>query len=114
MAETSQKRITLSNFFEQIVEIDKVANKALKQSNESVSISERTKLDLERLIQTLRITFDGDSANVQPAGSVTNITQNNKEITKIIREDAIEDREIAIKIINKRLKEQNPNSKEYM
>ena len=94
MAETSQKRITLSNFFEQIVEIDKVANKALKQSNESVSISERTKLDLERLIQTLRITFDGDSANVQPAGSVTNITQNNKEITKIIREDAIEDREI--------------------
>ena len=94
MAETSKKRITLSNFFEQIVEIDKVANKALKQSNESVSISERTKLDLERLIQTLRITFDGDSANVQPAGSVTNITQNNKEITKIIREDAIEDREI--------------------
>jgi hypothetical protein len=25
-----------------------------------------------------------------------------------------EDREIAIRIINKRLKEQNPNSKEYM
>ena len=27
---------------------------------------------------------------------------------------SFEDREIAIKIINKRLKEQNPNSKEYM
>lgn len=27
---------------------------------------------------------------------------------------SFDDREIAIKIINKRLKEQNPNSKEYM
>ena len=27
---------------------------------------------------------------------------------------SFEDREIAVKVINKRLKEQNPNAKEYM
>jgi len=114
MAETSEKRITLSNFFEQIVEVDKVANKALKQSNESVSISEKNKLDLERLIQTLKITFDRDQESTKSEVSqqisnvnniinqkneqITNIIRENKEIggkvSSIIREDEVEDREL--------------------
>jgi len=93
MAETSEKRITLSNFFEQIVEVNKVANKALKQSNESVSISEKNKLDLERLIQTLKVTFDRDQESTksevsQQISNVNNIiNQKNEQITNIIREN---------------------------
>ena len=112
MAETGQKRITLSNFFEQIVEIDKVSQQALKRSNESVSISEKTKLDLEKLIATLKITFDRDLQNVQSGLSqqVTNIFNRNNsrqvtyrldgaggqqnQISTLIREDAVEDTEL--------------------
>ena len=75
MAETAQKKITLNNFFEQIVEINKVSQKALKKSDESLSVSEKTKIDLERLIQLLKVDF-------------------NKETQNIIREDATEDREL--------------------
>ena len=75
MAETTQKKITLNNFFEQIVEINKVSQKALKKSDESLSVSEKTKIDLERLIQLLKVDF-------------------NKETQNIIREDATEDREL--------------------
>jgi len=55
MAETIQNKITLSNFFEQIVEINKVSQQALKRANQGVSISEKNRLDLEKLIQTLEI-----------------------------------------------------------
>ena len=75
MAETAQKKITLNNFFEQIVEINKVSQKAMEKSNESLSVSEKTKIDLERLIQLLKVDF-------------------NKETENIIREDATEDREL--------------------
>lgn len=75
MAETAQKKITLNNFFEQIVEINKISQKALKKSDESLSVSEKTKIDLERLIQLLKVDF-------------------NKETENIIREDATEDREL--------------------
>jgi len=114
MAETLEKRITLNNFFEQVVEVDKVANKALKQSNESVSISEKNKLDLEKLIQTLKVTFDRDQESTKSEVSqqisnvnniisqkneqIINIIRENKEIggkvSSIIREDEVEDREL--------------------
>jgi len=55
MAETIQNKITLSNFFEQIVEVNKVSQQALKRANQGVSISEKNRLDLEKLIQTLEI-----------------------------------------------------------
>jgi len=55
MAETIQNKITLNNFFEQIVEINKISQQALKRANQGVSISEKNKLDLEKLIQTLGI-----------------------------------------------------------
>jgi hypothetical protein len=112
MAETGQKKITLSNFFEQIVEINKVSQEALKKSNESVSISEKTKLDLEKLIATLKITFDRDLQNVEAQSSrqvtnilnrndnrqITNVIQENAaqrdQISSLIREDAVEDTEL--------------------
>jgi len=98
MAETSQKKITLSNFFEQIVEINKVSQKALERSNQSVSISEKTRIDLEKLIATLKISFNGDSQNVQPqaAGQVTNVLNrnDNRRTTNIIRENTIQGSQI--------------------
>lgn len=113
MAETSQKKITLSNFFEQIVEIDKISQQALKKSNESVSISEKTRLDLEKLIATLKISFGDNLQNVQAQSSsnqVTNIVNRNNnqqinnlfkqnidqssQISSLVREDAVEDREL--------------------
>ena len=86
MAETAQKKITLNNFFEQIVEINKVSQKALKKSDESLSVSEKTKIDLERLIQLLKVDF---TKEVEKSKS-----ESGKEITNIIREDATEDREL--------------------
>lgn len=113
MAETSQKKITLSNFFEQIVEINKISQEALKKSNESVSISEATRIDLEKLIATLKITFGDNLQNVQAQSSsnqVTNIVNRNNnqqinnlfkqnidqssQISSLVREDAVEDREL--------------------
>jgi len=104
MAETSQKKITLSNFFEQIVEINKISQQALKKSNESVSISEKTRIDLEKLIATLKISFGDNLQNVQAQSSsnqVTNIVnrikQNidqSRQISSLVREDAVEDREL--------------------
>lgn len=110
MAETSQKKITLSNFFEQIVEINKVSQEALKKSNESVSISEKTRIDLEKLIATLKINFDREVQNVEAQVSskdTTNIINRNdnrqilniikeqrSSISSLIREDAVEDREL--------------------
>ena len=112
MAETSQKKITLSNFFEQIVEINKISQKALERSNESVSISEKTRIDLEKLIATLKISFDRELQNVEAQTSnqvtnvlnrssntqITNLIRENKsqnnQISSLIREDATEDQEL--------------------
>tara|TARA_B100001778_G_scaffold330630_1_gene333446 strand:+ start:115 stop:1521 length:1407 start_codon:yes stop_codon:yes gene_type:complete len=48
-----KKKITLSNFFEQIVEVDKVAQTALSNSNNLQSQFNAIQLDLSRLIETL-------------------------------------------------------------
>ena len=73
-----KKKITLNNFFEQIVEIDKIANAALSNSNNLQSQLNAIQLDLARLIQSLQVNFDSGVQNVQ--------TQIN-EVTNVIVDD---------------------------
>ena len=76
--EQPKKKITLNNFFEQIVEIDKVANAALTNSNMVQSQLNAIQLDLKRLIESLQI------------NEVTNVIVQEQEIKKS-ETDALEE-----------------------
>ena len=72
--EQPKKKITLNNFFEQIVEIDKVANAALTNSNMVQSQLNAVQLDLKRLVESLQVNFDSGVQNVQnQINEVTNV-----------------------------------------
>ena len=83
--EQPKKKITLNNFFEQIVEIDKVANAALTNSNMVQSQLNAIQLDLKRLIESLQVNFDSGVQNVQ--------TQINEVTNVIVQEQAIKQSE---------------------
>ena len=89
--EQPKKKITLNNFFEQIVEIDKVANAALTNSNMVQSQLNAIQLDLKRLIESLQINFDSGVQNVQTQiNEVTNVIVQEQEIKKS-ETDALEE-----------------------
>ena len=83
--EQPKKKITLNNFFEQIVEIDKVANAALTNSNMVQSQLNAVQLDLKRLVESLQVNFDSVVQNVQ--------TQINEVTNVIVQEQAIKQSE---------------------
>ena len=83
--EQPKKKITLNNFFEQIVEIDRVANAALTNSNMVQSQLNAIQLDLKRLIESLQVNFDSGVQNVQ--------TQINEVTNVIVQEQAIKQSE---------------------
>ena len=83
--EQPKKKITLNNFFEQIVEIDKVANAALTNSNMVQSQLNAVQLDLKRLVESLQVNFDSGVQNVQ--------TQINEVTNVIVQEQAIKQSE---------------------
>ena len=60
--EQPKKKITLNNFFDQIVEIDQIANAALSNSNNLQSQLNAIQLDLARLIQTCLL-YTSDAAD---------------------------------------------------
>ena len=81
--EQPKKKITLNNFFEQIVEIDKVANAALTNSNVVQSQLNAVQLDLKRLVESLQVNFDSGVQNVQTQiNEVTNVIVQEQEIKK--------------------------------
>ena len=89
--EQPKKKITLNNFFEQIVEIDKVANAALTNSNMVQSQLNAIQLDLKRLIESLQVNFDSGVQNVQTQiNEVTNVIVQEQEIKKS-ETDALEE-----------------------
>ena len=89
--EQPKKKITLNNFFEQIVEIDKVANMALSNSNMVQSQLNAVQMDLKRLIESLQINFDSGVQNVQnQINEVTNVIVQEQEIKKS-ETDALEE-----------------------
>ena len=83
--EQPKKKITLNNFFEQIVEIDRVANAALTNSNMVQSQLNAIQLDLKRLIESLQVNFDSGVQNVQ--------TQINEVTNVIVQEQTIKQSE---------------------
>ena len=89
--EQPKKKITLNNFFEQIVEIDKVANMALSNSNMVQSQLNTIQLDLKRLIESLQVNFDSGVQNVQTQiNEVTNVIVQEQGIKKS-ETDALEE-----------------------
>ena len=88
--EQPQKKITLSNFFEQIVEVNKVANAALTNSNSLRSQLNAVQLDLKRLVESLQVNFDSGVKNVQTQiNEVTNVIVDDQRI-KQSETDALE------------------------
>ena len=89
--EQPKKKITLNNFFEQIVEIDKVANAALTNSNNLRSQLNAVQLDLKRLVESLQVNFDSGVQNVQTQiNEVTNVIVDDQRI-KQSETDALEE-----------------------
>ena len=89
--EQPKKKITLNNFFEQIVEIDKVANMALSNSNMVQSQLNTIQLDLKRLVESLQVNFDSGVQNVQTQiNEVTNVIVQEQGIKKS-ETDALEE-----------------------
>jgi len=88
--ERPQKKITLNNFFEQIVEIDKVASAALTNSNNLRSQLNAVQLDLKRLVESLQVDFGSGVQNVQTQiNEVTNVIVDDQRI-KQSETDALE------------------------
>ena len=88
--EQPQKKITLNNFFEQIVEVNKVANAALTNSNNLRSQLNAVQLDLKRLAESLQVNFDSGVQNVQTQiNEVTNVIVDDQRI-KQSETDALE------------------------
>ena len=88
--EQPQKKITLNNFFEQIVEVNKVANAALTNSNNLGSQLNAVQLDLKRLVESLQVNFDSGVQNVQTQiNEVTNVIVDDQRI-KQSETDALE------------------------
>tara|TARA_B100002019_G_scaffold207840_1_gene180552 strand:- start:1094 stop:2356 length:1263 start_codon:yes stop_codon:yes gene_type:complete len=89
--EQPQKKITLNNFFEQIVEVNKVANAALTNSNNLRSQLNAVQLDLKRLVESLQVNFDSGVQNVQTQiNEVTNVIVDDQRI-KQSETDALEE-----------------------
>ena len=89
--EQPKKKITLNNFFGQIVEIDKVANMALSNSNMVQSQLNTIQLDLKRLVESLQVNFDSGVQNVQTQiNEVTNVIVQEQGIKKS-ETDALEE-----------------------
>ena len=81
--EQPQKKITLNNFFEQIVEVNKVANAALTNSNNLRSQLNAVQLDLKRLVESLQVNFDSGVQNVQTQiNEVTNVIVDDQRISQ--------------------------------
>ena len=53
LEQPKNKKITLSNFFESIVSIDKLANRALSTANSNLNIIQEQKLLIESLSMSL-------------------------------------------------------------
>ena len=100
-----KKKITLNNFFEQIVEIDKIANAALSNSNNLQSQLNAIQLDLARLIQSLQVNFDSGVQNVQTQiNEVTNVIVDDQRMKR----DEIEAKQEQVFAEEDRLQKQKP------
>jgi len=64
MDDTIQNKIIISNFFNQIAETNNISQQATQKANQSISISEKNRLDLERLIKTLEFSLGDDFETV--------------------------------------------------
>ena len=98
-------KITVAKLFETVAEVDKRSQVALMQSEDSIQISEKTRIDLEKLIATLRTDFSDIEqtqetirADKEQNNTITEIIRGDKEqnntITEIIRGDKEEDNTI--------------------
>ena len=59
-------KVSLAKLFDRVNEIDKTSQVAVMQSEDSLQISEKNRINLERLISTLRVDGDFQTDTVRP------------------------------------------------
>ena len=80
-------KVSLAKLFDRVNEIDKTSQVAVMQSEDSLQISEKNRVDLERLIATLRVDGDFQTDTVKPDNTLQQSFANLTSSVEILRQD---------------------------
>ena len=80
-------KVSLAKLFDRVNEIDKTSQVAVMQSEDSLQISEKNRVDLERLIATLRVDGDFQTDTVKPDDTLQQSFANLTSSVEILRQD---------------------------
>ena len=80
-------KVSLAKLFDRVNEIDKTSQVAVMQSEDSLQISEKNRINLERLIATLRVDGDFQTDTVKPDNTLQQSFANLTSSVEILRQD---------------------------
>ena len=80
-------KVSLAKLFDRVNEIDKTSQVAVMQSEDSLQISEKNRINLERLIATLRVDGDFQTDIVKPDNTLQQSFANLTSSVEILRQD---------------------------
>ena len=80
-------KVSLAKLFDRVNEIDKTSQVAVMQSEDSLQISEKNRVDLERLIATLKVDGDFQTDTVKPDNTLQQSFANLTSSVEILRQD---------------------------
>ena len=83
-------KVSLAKLFDRVNEIDKTSQVAVMQSEDSLQISEKNRINLERLISTLRVDGDFQTDTVRPDETLQQSFANLTSSVDILRQDVDE------------------------
>ena len=83
-------KVSLAKLFDRVNEIDKTSQVAVMQSEDSLQISEKNRINLERLIATLNVDGDFQSDTVRPDETLQQSFANLTSSVDILRQDVDE------------------------
>ena len=83
-------KVSLAKLFDRVNEIDKTSQVAVMQSEDSLQISEKNRINLERLIATLRVDGDFQTDTVRPDETLQQSFANLTSSVDILRQDVDE------------------------
>ena len=83
-------KVSLAKLFDRVNEIDKTSQVAVMQSEDSLQISEKNRINLERLIATLNVDGDFQSNTVRPDETLQQSFANLTSSVDILRQDVDE------------------------
>ena len=83
-------KVSLAKLFDRVNEIDKTSQVAVMQSEDSLQISEKNRINLERLIATLRVDGDFQTDTIRPDETLQQSFANLTSSVDILRQDVDE------------------------